>query len=195
MSDHLERICIGDRINRDHESEGARIRWTDSGCELVISFGNLQAKEIKGVQDGVFELGLNVLDSIPFVCFRIFELVEVKGFGQPKKAKLLLPWQECPFHLSRFDPETLPHFDEFRAKPEAHLGIAVVLTDWPGMVVKALRFFTVSPFFTQQLIDALLSTAPAYTREGYAQRVQRVFESYPVNAIGEGCRVRCKSGD
>jgi len=82
-----------------------------------------------------------------------------------------------------------------RAMPEAHLGIVVVLTDWPGMTVKTLRFFTVSPFFTEKLIEALLSTASAYTREGYAQGVQRVFQSYLVNAIGEGCRVRCKSGD
>jgi hypothetical protein len=78
---------------------------------------------------------------------------------------------------------------------EAHLGIGVVLTGWPGMTVKALRFFTVSPFFTQKLIEALLSTAPAYTFEGYEQGVQRVFQTYPTNAIGEGSRVRCKSGD
>ncbi len=195
MSGHLERITIGDRLNRPHETEGARFRWVEDSCELVISFSNLQAKEIRAVQHGVFELGLNVVDSMPFVCFRVFELLATKGFGQPQQARLLLPWQECPFHLSRFDPEALPRFDEFRALPEAHLGIVVVLTDWPGMVVKALRFFTVSPFFTQKLIEALLSTAPAYTFEGYKQGVQRVFQNYPVNAIGDGCRVRCKSGD
>jgi len=33
------------------------------------------------------------------------------------------------------------------------------------MTVKTLRFFTVSPFFTEKLIEALLSTASAYTRE------------------------------
>ena len=189
MADQLEHIAIGDRINRPHEVEGACLNWAEDSCELVISFSNLQAKEIRGVQQGVFELGLNVIDSMPFVCLRVFEVVG------PQQARLLLPWQECPFHLSRFDPEALPRFDEFRALPEAHLGIVVVLTDWPGMVVKALRFFTVSPFFTQKLIEALLSTAPAYTFEGYEQGVQRVFQNYPVNAIGDRCRVRCKSGD
>ena len=195
MTGHLERISIGDRLNRTHEAEGARFSWVDDSCELVISFSNLRPAEIEGVQHGVFELGLNVVDAMPFVCFRVFKLLKTKGFGQSQQAKLLLPWQECPFHLSRFDPEALPRFDEFRALPEAHLGIVVVLTDWPGMTVKALRFFTVSPFFTQKLIEALLSTASAYTREGYEQGVQQVFQSYPVNAIGDGCRVRCKSGD
>ena len=195
MPEYLERIIIGDRINRPHETEGARFSWADDACELVISFSNPQAKEIKAVQHGVFELGLNVVESMPFVCFRIFELSEAKGFGQSQATKLLLPWQECPFHLARFDPKALPQFDEFRVKPEARLGILVILTDWPEMTVKALRFFTVSPFFTQKLIEALLSTAPAYTFEGYEQGVQRVFQNYPVNAIGDGCRVRCKSGD
>lgn len=195
MSDNLERISIGDRINRLHETEGARLSWIDNSCELIISYDNLKPKEVRGVQRGIFEIGLNVVESMPFVCFRIFELVGGKGFGQPQVGKIVLPWHECPFHLSRFDPEALPRFDEFRAMPEAHLGMAVILTDWPGMTVKALRFFTVSPFFTQKLIEALLSTTPAYTQEGYEQGVQHIFQTYPVSSIGDGCRVRCKSGD
>ena len=115
MTGHLERISIGDRLNRTHEAEGARFSWVDDSCELVISFSNLRPAEIEGVQHGVFELGLNVVDAMPFVCFRVFKLLKTKGFGQPQQAKLLLPWQECPFHLSRFDPEALPRFDEFRA--------------------------------------------------------------------------------
>ncbi len=31
--------------------------------------------------------------------------------------------------------------------------------------------------------------------EGYALAVNRIFETYPTGAIGEGSRVRCKSGD
>jgi hypothetical protein len=61
--------------------------------------------------------------------------------------------------------------------PEDHLSIVVVLTDWPELTVKALRFFTVSPFFTEKLIEALLGTASAYTREGYEQGVQRCFSA------------------
>jgi hypothetical protein len=189
MSGHLERISIGDRLNRPHEAEGARFQWVADSCELMISYSNLRPTEIEGIQHGVFEFGLNVVEFMPFVCFRVFEMIG------PQAAKVVLPWQECPFHLSRFDPEALPRFDEFRAMPEAHLGIVVVLTDWPELTVRALRFFTVSPFFTETLIEALLSTASAYTREGYEQGVHRVFQTYPVNSIGNGCRVRCKSGD
>ncbi|TVP68132.1 MAG: hypothetical protein EA342_06875 [Leptolyngbya sp. LCM1.Bin17] len=49
MSGPRERISIGDRINRPHEAEGARLNWAEDCCELVISFSRLQAKEIRGV--------------------------------------------------------------------------------------------------------------------------------------------------
>ena len=192
---YLEKISIGDRLSPAQEAEGARLTWTADACELHISLGNPSAVEIRGIKGGVFEFGLNVIDQMPFVCFRVFKPLPAKGFGKPTQAKVVLPWQECPFHLSRFNPEVLPHFDEFRAEPEARLAIATILTTWPGMTVKALRYFTLSPFFTQKLIDALLSTAAAHTREGYVDAVIRIFNTYPVNAIGDGARVRCKSGD
>ncbi|MDA0268435.1 MAG: hypothetical protein O2890_14960 [Cyanobacteria bacterium] len=192
---YLEKISIGDRLSPAQEAEGARFSWVADSCELHISLSNLKAAEIRGIKQGVFEFGLNIIDQMPFVCFRVFEVSKAQGFGKPKTAKVLLPWQECPFHLSRIDPEILPHLDEFRAEPEARLAIATILTDWPSMTVQALRFFTVSPFFTQKLIEALLSTAVAYTRESYVDAVHRIYRTHPVNAIGEGARVRCKSGD
>ena len=195
MAGQIEEIAVGERLERPHEAEGARFRWADDSCELVISLSKLRPAEIRGIEHGVFEFGLNVVESMAFVCFRVFEVVGGKGFGQPQQGKLVLPWHECPFHLARFHPEALPHFDDFRSMPEAHLGIIVILTDWPGMTVKALRFFTVSPFFTQKLIEALLSTAPAYTREGYVHGVEVIYKTYPTNAIGDGSLVRCKSGD
>ncbi|WP_008311710.1 hypothetical protein [Leptolyngbya sp. PCC 6406] len=192
---YLEQISIGDRLHPAQEAEGSRLTWMDSACELHISLSNLNAAEIRGVERGVFEFGLNIIEQMPFVCYRILELLPTKGFGKHIQAKVVLPWQECPFHLSRFDPDVLPHFDEFRAEPDARLAIATILTTWPGMTVKGLRFFTLSPFFTQRLIDALLGTAAAYTRESYADAVTRIYQAYPVNSIGEGSRVRCKSGD
>jgi hypothetical protein len=195
MTGYLESIHIGDRLSRRHEAPGPLLSWIDHQCQLIISLDNLTPDEIRGVQRGVFELGLNIIDHLPFVCFRIFELSQSKGFGQPQPARLLVPWHECPFHLSRFDPQALPNFDAFRAQPNIHLALTVILTDWPGMVVKALRLFTVSPFFTQKLIEALLTTATAHTYEGYALAVNRIFDTYPTGAIGEGSRVRCKSGD
>lgn len=195
MPNDFEIINIGDRIDRHFDTEGACFSWESQHCELVMAFANLKPAEIRGVEQGTFEFGLNVIDQMPFLCFRIFEVVGAKGFAKPKQGKLVLPWQECPFHLAYFDPAILPHFDAFRAEPNAHLGIASILTTWPNMTVQALRFFTLSPFFTQKLIDALLSTAAAYTREGYSTAVQRIYATHPVNSIGESSRVRCKSGD
>ena len=195
MTGYLEAIHIGDRLNRHHDAPGSLLSWIDNQCQLIISLDHLKAEEIRGVQRGVFEIGLNVIDHLPFVCFRIFEVTSTKGFGQAQPARLLLPWHECPFHLCRFDPQALPDFDGFRANPEVHLALTVILTDWPSMVVRALRMFTLSPFFTQKLIEALLTTATAHTYEGYALAVNRIFEAYPTGAIGEGSRVRCKSGD
>jgi len=195
VSDNLEIVQVGQPIDRPQETEGARLTWTEDHCELMMSFASLKAAEVRGVEQGVFEFGLNVVEQIPFVSFRIFQVSSGKGFGKPAIGKVVLPWQECPFHLSRFDLDVMPHFDEFRAQTEARLSMAVILTDYPSLVVRALRYFTLSPFFTQKLIDALLETAPAHTREGYEAAVKRVFAQYPVNTIGDGARVRCKSGD
>lgn len=192
---YLEKISIGDRLHPVQAAEGPHLNWVADACELHISLSNPSPAEIQGIEQGVFEFGLNVIDQMPFVCFRVFKPLPAKGFGKPTQAKVVLPWQECPFHLSRFNPEVLPHFDEFRAEPEARLAIATLLTDWPSMTVQALRFYTVSPFFTQKLINALLSTVGAYTRESYADAVHRIYRTHPVNAIGDGSRVRCKSGD
>ena len=75
MSGPLERISIGDRLNRPHEAEGARFQWAEDSCELVISYSNLRPAEIEGIQHGVFEFGLNVVESMPFVCFRVFDMI------------------------------------------------------------------------------------------------------------------------
>jgi len=37
MSGPLERISIGNRINRPPEAEVARLTWAEDCCELVIS--------------------------------------------------------------------------------------------------------------------------------------------------------------
>lgn len=195
LPDDLEIITLGQTLDWRHEAEGARITWVENRCQIVIAYQNLKTAEIEGVRSGIFELALNVIDQMPFLCFRIFQVAAGKGFGPARPAKIVLSWQECPLHIARIPPDDLPHFDAFRTTPEARLSIAVILTDWPGMTVKALRYFTVSPFFTQKLIEALLSTAAAYTRDSYAAAIYRIFDQYPVNSIAEASRIRCKSGD
>jgi hypothetical protein len=160
----------------------------------VIALYDLQASEIQAVKSGIFELGLNVIEQMPFLYFRIFQVAAEKGFGLSLPAKVVLPWQKCPLHIARIHPDQLPYFDAFRANPNARLGINILLTDWPGMAVNALRYFTLSPFFTQELIDALLRSAPAYTRDS-VDAVNWIFDQYPINSIAEASCIRCKSGD
>lgn len=59
MSDDLEIIQIGEPVDRPHEAEGARLTWTENHCELMMSFSNLKAAEVRGVEQEVFEFGLN----------------------------------------------------------------------------------------------------------------------------------------
>jgi hypothetical protein len=195
IPDDLEIITLGQTLDQPYEVEGSRVTWVADRCEIVIALHDLQASETQAVKSGIFELGLNVIEQMPFLCFRIFQVATGKGFGSFHSAKVVLPWQECPLHIARIHPDQLPHFDAFRANPAARLGIYIILTDWPGMTVKALRYFTLSPFLTQKLIDALLSTAAVYTRDSYTDAVNRIFAQYPINSIADASRIRCKSGD
>ena len=193
--DFIEPVILGAPILRDHPEDGARFQWCASHCELMMAFEHLRPAEVEAISAGAFEFGLTVIDQMPFVCFRVFQAKPSKGFGRPRIGKLVWPWQECPLHLSRFDPDTLPAFDDFRATPNVRLAIAVILAERPSLVVKALRYFTLSPSFTQALIDALLSTVAAHTREGYEAAVRSIYAAYPPNGLGEQCQVRCWSGD
>ena len=63
MTGYLESIHIGDRLSRRHEAPGPLLSWIDHQCQLIISLDNLTPDEIRGVQRGVFELGLTDVRS------------------------------------------------------------------------------------------------------------------------------------
>ncbi|MDB9538988.1 hypothetical protein [Anabaenopsis arnoldii] len=191
------RVVKGEKFYRVIDCEGALVSWF-SGLEIVANFSNPSPREIDGFANGEFELALNVINDIPWFCFRIFSLIPKKGFGR-KEYRVILPWQECPFHASRIDPQSLQRIEELALEAEENkeLRVAtnVILLDFPSNTVLSLRRFTLSPFFTRKLFTAVLDTKAAHTSESYEQGVTATFDEFPVNAIGESSRVRCKSGD
>lgn len=191
------RVVKGEKFYRVIDCEGALVSWF-SGLEIVANFSNPSPREIDGFANGEFELALNVINDIPWFCFRIFSQSHSKGFGR-KEYRVILPWQECPFHAARIDPPLLQRIEklalEAEENKELRVATNVILLDFPSNTVLSLRRFTLSPFFSRKLFTSVLDTKAAHTSESYDQAVSEVLARYPVDSIGESSRVRCKSGD
>lgn len=191
---HFGLITVGQIHPPSLDGEGAEFAWGADWLELTITFRNPSASEQRAVETGVFEVALNVVEHIPFLCFRIFEVKNASPLDHSKSATLVLPWQECPFHLVQAHPERLPAFDRVMHNPEFCLPIAAILTDIETARVCAVQQFTLNPFFSRSLVEALLATFPHYTRLSYPAAVDRVFANHPLNSIGDSARIRCRSG-
>ena len=190
-------IAVGHKFYRNIPQEGALAAWTGGGLEIAIALNQPTPGELLGAREGVFEMGLAVVNEIPWVCFRIFQLQEpVRGFGAPaRKVELALGWHECPFHAVRISPEDREDIESFDfANPELRIGVTAVVLDWPSHKVKVLRRFSLSPFFSRELCSAVLDTDDLHTEASYDQEISRLYRDTPVGELGESTRVRCRSG-
>jgi|GEM_PF-719257 hypothetical protein len=187
-------ITLGQPHPHSLDGEGAEFTWCGGWLEFTLTFKDPSPSEQQVMETGVFEVALNVVEQIPFLCFRIFQVESSHLSDQANPAILVLPWQECPFHLVQVPPERLPAFDYVIQNPNFGLPIAVVLTDLATARVRALQQFTLSPFFSCSLVNALLNTFPCFTRQSYPAAVDRVFAQHPLNTIGDSARIRCCSG-
>lgn len=191
----FDTIAVGQPYERSLEGEGAEFTWEGDHLELVMTFNAPSRYECEAIESGVFEIGLNVVEQIPILCFRVFQLSPPQRFESSRKAVLILPWQECPFHLAQADPERFPAFDTVQQQVEFRLSVVAVLTDLSTTRVSALRQFSLSHFFSRSLVNALLKTFPCYTSASYPEAIGRVFATFPLNTIGDTARIRCKSDD
>jgi len=192
---YFRRVEIGQPYPRSLDDQGAEFTWQADRLELIMTFQDPSPAENQAVTSGVFEVALNVVEQIPILCFRIFQVEPSRGYERARSATLVLPWQECPFHLAQISPNLFPALDEVRRDPECRLQIAAVLTDLQTTRVTAFRYFSISPFFSRSLVNALLQTFPCYTPHSYPQAVEKVFAQFPLNTIGHNARIRCQSGD
>jgi hypothetical protein len=188
-------ITVGQTHLRSLDGEGAEFRWCGGWLELTLTFRDPSSSEQRAVETGVFEVALNVVEQIPFLCFRIFQVESSRLSDQANPATLVLPWQECPFHLVQLPPERLPAFDYVIQNPDFGLPMAAVLTDLATTRVRAVQQFTLSPFFSRSLVSALLETFPCFTQQSYPAAVDRLFAQHPLNTIGDSARIRCRSED
>ncbi|MBF2086633.1 hypothetical protein [Thermoleptolyngbya sp. C42_A2020_037] len=186
-------ITVGQRHTRSLDAEGAEFTWRSDWVELTLTFRNPSLAEQWAVESGVFEVALNVVEQVPFLCFRIFQVDKYAGPGRTKPATLVLPWQECPFHLCQLHPEQLPNFDPVLHNPNFQLPLAVVLTDLETKRVRAVRQFALGSFLSRSFVEALLKTFPHYTRLSYPNAVDRILAKHQINTIGDSARIRCRS--
>lgn len=192
-------LSIGGKYYRDLGGDGVLASWTGAGLEIIAKYPNASKREREGFGTGDIEFGLNVIDDIPWLCFRIFSLIgNDKGFGQ-KKYRSVLPWQECPFHAAMIDAEYLQQIEEFASEYEADQNLRLMthlmLIDSPSNTILTMRSFTLSPFFSRKLLAAVLDTKPAHNPKSYVNAVSEVYARHPVDSIGQSSRIRCKSGD
>lgn len=186
-------ITIGQVHPRSLNTEGAEFTWRSDWLELTLTFRNPSLTEQWAVESGVFEVALNVVEQVPFLCFRIFQVDRHTHLRPTKPATLVLPWQECPFHLCQVHPEQLPTFDPVLQNPNFQLPLAVVLTDLESKRVRAVRQFPLGAFLSRSLVEALLKTFPHYTPSSYPTAVDRILAKHPINTIGDNARIRCRS--
>jgi hypothetical protein len=190
---HLKVLAIGQAYSRSLDGEGAEVFWYPDGLELTLTFDHPTLEEKRAIETGIFEIGLNVVDQIPFLCFRIFQVEDFWESRGSRKATLVLPWQECPFHLTQVKADKLPALDEVRQLDDFQLSIAVVLTDLSNGSIHTFRHLTLSPFFSKSYVQSLLQTFPYYTSCSYPKAVEKVFAKLSTNSIGDGSRIRCQA--
>lgn len=196
----LRVIVQGELFYRPINQEGALVSWTTGGLEIAVSFAKPTERERIAFNDGIFEMGTTVIQGIPWIAFRVFQIeVKPKGFGQGQPARVMIPWHECPFHAVRIDPDYRNQIQEFTLEaaenPELRLATNAILLDYPSSEVIAIRRFSLSPHFTREFLSSVLITQATHTWESYDNAVNQTFEQYPVGAIGESTRIRCRSGD
>jgi hypothetical protein len=189
-------ISVGQIHPRSLDTEGAEFTWKADRLELMMTFKNSTPFENQAVESGIFEVGLNVVEHIPFLCFRIFWVeADLNPDQEAQKATLVLPWQECPLHLAQTDSEHLPAFDYVMQNSGFRLPITAVLTDLKTSRVRSFQHFSLSAFMSRYLVESLLTTFPYHTRTSFPISLDRVFAHHPLNSIGDTARIRCRSGE
>jgi len=68
-ADDIEIIQIGEPVDRLQEMEGARLTWTKDHCELMMSFSNLKAAEVRGVEQGALSDAFRFFLTLPDTAF------------------------------------------------------------------------------------------------------------------------------
>lgn len=195
-SSDLQIAVQGEKFFNELPDAGSIAGW-HSGLQLISAFKSPSQQEISAFQSGEFEIAINQIDNIPFISFRVL-IPAGRGFGD-QKFNVAIPWQECPFHASRIDPMSLERIEIFsvesRKSPDLRLSVNALLLNFPDHIIQSMRIFSLSPFASRKLCSSVLGSKDSHTSESYRISVEKIYNYFPVNAIGESSRVRCKSGD
>jgi hypothetical protein len=95
-------ITVGQPHPRSLDGEGAEFTWCADWLELTMTFRDPSRSEQQAVEAGVFEVALNVVEQIPFLCFRIFQVNNVHSADHSKPATWRCRGKSARFIWYRF---------------------------------------------------------------------------------------------
>ena len=128
----MQIISVGKMFPLDPKGEGFIVMFRGASFDAVSFLGNLSEAEIEAFQTGDFRYGLFVSGDLP-----VF-LVDIAGFGNT----------DLTLNLAIESPETQSDFFHH----EANL-ITLILCDYPGGVVKAIRTIGIDYDTMRQIKD------------------------------------------
>lgn len=187
-------IKLGQTFYRTLAEEGSSIehlafdKSVSAYWEVVTSFRNLKASEIKAYRYDNFQFCYYVTEGIPFFCFRPIKLLNNKGFGN-LKVRITGGWQEMPFHLKltfnqKMSEEAL-NKQYYEAEEGYHHTIRLFLIEHTTQTVRAIRFFTLAPKWWSKVCTSLLNNRNSITLLEYDKTLDSVFNNYKIGDIPE----------
>lgn len=163
---------------RTHWPENLEYNYRGGEHEIRIFMPGLAPFDIVQTQRGQIELAL--LDEEPVILM----LIRIYGF---------LDWSEMPFnwHAVPADEQSMPPVPG----ANEHAGVHLILTEAITGIIKAMRFFTLSPEFTMRLHTAIASQVVWGSDEAaFNEKLADLREQTPAKLTTRAI-VRCMGGD
>lgn len=163
-----------------------RTQWPEIGeynfrggeHELRLFFSQPSAQEIANVARGRAEFGLFVEDEQIIFLYRF-------GHGE---------WSDAPFSIHR-----VPASERVLPQPlsgEQRMALNVMLVSADDGIVRALRFVSFSPEFSQRLHAALQAQAALpFDQAAYDANLARIYELNTSPGLAGRAVVRCRGGE
>jgi hypothetical protein len=177
---------------RSLNTEGGQLNYwiSEDGSgnwELTWCVNSPTQNEIKAFEEGNIEFSLAVVQSIPFLCFRVIIA-----------DKVLIPWNECPFNPNLIT-DGRSHFTFMKATFESHLNLRIslpiIVIDYLDTIVRHLRLSTLSPEFSRKFLSTVIANDICDDNE-YSKILQNIYATINAGEIAvKYSIIKCLGGD
>lgn len=179
MTAQMTRLGVGEKIPTSLNLapiEGFSFLWGDS-ITIFALFKNMMPLEAVAFRDGDLEFAIYEKESV------LFFLCKAQTTG----------WNEMPFHLS-LDLEHPPV--EQILGPQERISAILVSAEPDNMIVKTIRFFSLSHEFTAKLLEiGRRQVKNPININQFLERVSKVQKSMEPDQMAKRAIVTCKAGD